>query len=109
MSSASARRSILFLMFVATAATMLKELTDRDSELFQPRVVIGGLVATFMLLAISERAPKLASGMATVVFITALVSAGPDTIGKLNPAGISKKYTPNAVPKGGGGRSSGTF
>ena len=72
-----AQRTVIFLMALAVGfAVGRRAVSDVPrSEIVRPRVLVGGLIATVFLLVTAERAPRLATGMALIIAITATMSS----------------------------------
>lgn len=111
----SARRTIVFLMVLAVAATTLRLAITAPpgttpGQLVRPRVMIGGLIVAFVLLALTDRAPKLAAGFAIVIAMTSVGLAVQDgAIARIDPTSAPRKKASTVTKPGPGSRSSGTF
>lgn len=95
MGSKSARRTIIFLMVLTVGGTLLRRATSPNipkAEILRPRLLIGALIAAVVLLIISERATKLATGLAVVMAITAVLA--PNELEQGNAVRAIRQITP---------------
>jgi len=75
--------AIMGAMAYSTGITTVKAALSDDVEL-RPRIIFGGVIATTMLLVLSQKADSLATAFSVLAAITATVNIGPDLIGKLD-------------------------
>lgn len=71
-----AKRVVLFSGVVVTSLTAL-DYSATKGGIVPMKVVVGGLLATSLLLAVSDPVPNLAFGLATTALIAAIVVPGP--------------------------------
>jgi len=88
---AQAKRTVIFFMVVTVVVATARQIKNRRGadEKFSPRPLLGGALASIVLLAMTDRAPKIASGLSIMMAITAVTVAGPETIGSLSTESIA--------------------
>ena len=95
-------RMIIPLVVGAAALTFVGRV--RKGEQLRPRLFLGALIVAIGLSVISDFAPKVANGLAVIIFMTAAAIAGPDAVVKgVNPANADRlspgqALGPNGVP-----------
>ncbi len=89
------RRTIVPLIFIAAGITVAGRLAHGEAP--RPRIIVGALIVAVMLTAISDVAPGLGTGFAVVIFLTALLTAGPDVVSRFNPTSASLDKTRRAA------------